>query len=325
MTAAAEKEHFMNLYFNKILIYTIICAALFIPSAKVFAEGESGALNISFSEGKDRAGVLKTYSYNYPYGFKISRDGSLYLSNTPGDSILQFDFIGRLIKSYTSGKGLFTAAGDVTFDGDGMLYFASLKTMQIVKVDMLSNEMMRFGGYGTGEGELLSIYQIEAAAGKKIFAQDALAGKINAYSPTGAFIKKIDCNVPGFAISPKGQLLYFNYDRFTGYSLMLADVNEKTFTRVFTIGCCAVENAEFIGADYKGNVYLAVPLGNGAQYGDREIVVYNANGIYLSNYSVKRSQLTRQFFVFGDGSLYSAETDATAAFPVPTKMSIRKY
>lgn len=315
----------MNLYFNKLLIYTLICAALVLSSSTAFSEGESGALNISFSEGKGRAGVLKTYSYNYPYGFKISRDGSLYLSNTPGDSILQFDFIGRLIKSYTSDKGLFTAAGDVTFDGDGMLYFASLKTMQIVKVDMLCNEMMRFGGYGTGEGELLSIYQIEAAAGKKIFAQDSLAGKINAYSPTGAFIKKIDCNVPGFAINPKGQLLYFNYDRFTGYSLMLSDVNEKTFTRVFTIGCCAAESFEFIGADYKGNVYLAAPLGNGSQYGDREIVVYNANGIYLSNYSVKRSQLARQFFVFGDGSLYSAETDATAASPVPTKMSIRKY
>ena len=47
--------------------------------------------------------------------------------------------------------------------------------------------------------------------------------------------------------------------------------------------------------------------------------------MYLSNYRVKRSQLARQFFVFGDGSLYSAETDATASSPVPTKMSIRKY
>lgn len=315
----------MNLHCNKFLIYTILFAALFISPAPAFTEGESGALNISFSGGDGRAGVLKTYSYNYPYGFKISRDGSLYLSNTPGGSILQFDFIGRLIKSYTSGKGLFAAPGDVTFDGDGMLYFASLKTMQIIKVDMLSNEMMRFGGYGTGEGELLSIYQIEAAAGKKIFAQDAFSGKINAYSPTGSFIKKIDCNVPGFAINSGGQLLYFTYDRFTGYSLMLSDVNEKSFARVFTIGCGAAEGMEFIGADYKGNVYLAAPPGNGARYGDREIVVYNANGIYLSNYSVKKSQLARQFFVFGDGSLYSAETDATAASPVPAKMSIRKY
>ena len=170
----------MNLYFNKLLIYTLVFASLVFSAPSAFAEGESGALNISFAEGKGRAGVLKTYSYNYPYGFKISRDGSLYLSNTPGDSILQFDFIGRLIKAYTSDRGLFAAAGDVTFDGDGMLYFASLKTMQIVKVDMLCNETMRFGGYGTAEGELLSIYQIEAAAGKKIFAQDALAGKINA-------------------------------------------------------------------------------------------------------------------------------------------------
>lgn len=310
---------------HKVLLYTALLVALLAARFPAFAEGETGALNIPFSDGPAHAGVLKGYSYVYPYGFKISRDGSLYLSNTAKDSILQFDFIGRLIKSYSSDKGLFSAAGDVTFDGDGMLYFASLKTMQIVKVDMLCNELMRFGGYGTREGELLSIYQIEAAAGRKIFAQDVAAGKINAYSPTGAFIKKLDCNVPGFAINARGQLLYFRYDRFTGYSLMLADVNEKSYGRVFTIGCSAAPGMEFIGSDYKGNIYMCYRPPGGGDFGDCEVAVYGAGGIYLSHYRVKRSQLTRQFFVFGDGSVYSAETDATAASPVPTKMSIRKY
>jgi hypothetical protein len=206
-----------------------------------------------------------------------------------------------------------------------MLYFASLKTMQIIKVDMLSNELLRFAGRSTDEAGLLSIYQIEAAFGKKIFAQDIVSAKINAYSSTGAFIRKIDCNVPGFAITAKGGLLYLNYDRYSGYSLFLAEVNERTSRRVFCAGLAAVENVEFIGADHKGNIYISASVSHSGAFGEREIIVYNSNGIYLNNHRVKKSLITRQFFIFGDGSLYSAETDAAAAHPVPTKISIKKY
>ncbi len=310
----------------KVILYAAAAAAfaLSYPDATC-SQTESGALNISFSEDPGHAGVVKTYDYAYPYGFKISRDGSLYLSNTAKNSILQFDFMGRLIKSYSGEKGSFAATGDLAFDNDGMLYYASLKDLQIVKVDMLASERQRFGGRGTKEDELLSIYQIEAAFGKKIFVQDTVSQKINAYSSTGAFIKKIDCNVPGFSINNKGQLLYFNYDRFAGYGLFLADVNEKASRPVFTIGLSAVTDLEFIGVDYKGNVYTAASLNHKDPFGEREVNVYNSNGIHIANYSVKKSLLKRQFFVFGDGSLYSAETDASPSRPLPTKMSIRKY
>ncbi len=311
---------------RNILIYAVMAVSLSIYYAgALYAQGESGALNILFSDGPNYAGALKTYEYNYPYGFKISRDGSLYLSNTPKNSILQFDFMGRPVKSYSSRDNLFDCAGDLTFDNEGMLYFASLKTMQIIKVDMLSNELQRFGGRSTAEAGLISIYQIEAAFGKKIFAQDIASSKINAYSSTGAFIKKIDCNVPGFAITAKGGLLYLNYDRYSGYSLFMSDINEKTSKRVFCAGLAAVEGVEFIGADHKGNIYIAASGSHCGPFGEREIIVYNANGIYLNNYRVKKSLITRQFFVFGDGSLYSAETDATAANPLPSKISIKKY
>lgn len=311
---------------RNILVHAALVIFLSIISAgAVCAQSEGGALNILFSNGDNSAGSLKTYEYNYPYGFKISRDGSLYLSNTPKNSILQFDFMGRLVKSYSSRDHLFDCAGDLAFDNDGMLYFASLKTMQIIKVDMLSNELQRFGGRSTAEAGLMSIYQIEAAFGKKIFAQDIVSSKINAYSSTGAFIKKIDCNVAGFAITQKGGLLYFNYDRYSGYSLFLADINEKTSRRVFCAGLAAVESVEFIGADHKGNIYISASVSHRDPFSEREIIVYNANGIYLNNYRVKKSLITRQFFVFGDGSLYSAETDATAANPLPAKISIKKY
>ena len=311
---------------RNVLIYAALVILLSIFYAgEIWAQSESGALNILFSDGDNYAGALKTYDYNYPYGFKISRDGSLYLSNTPKNSILQFDFMGRLVKSYSSRDKLFDRAGDLTFDNEGMLYFASLKTMQIIKVDMLSRELQRFGGRSTAEAGLMSIYQIEAAFGKKIFAQDIVSSKINAYSSTGAFIKKIDCNVAGFAITAKGGLLYLNYDRCSGYSLFLADINEKTSRRVFCAGLAAVEGVEFIGADHKGNIYISASASHCGPFGEREIIVYNANGIYLNNYRVKKSLITRQFFVFGDGSLYSAETDATAANPLPAKISIKKY
>lgn len=315
--------HRKKFFMYKLILYTAAASFFLTPAA--LAQSESGALNISFSEDPGHAGVVKTYDYAYPYGFKISRDGSLYLSNTAKNSILQFDFMGRLIKSYSGGKGSFSAAGDLTFDNDGMLYYASLKDLQIVKVDMLASEQQRFGGRGTAESELLSIYQIEAAFGKKIFVQDTVCGKINAYSSTGAFIKKIDCNVPGFSINQKGQLLYFNYDRHAGYGLFLADVNEKASRPVFTIGLNAVTGLEFIGVDYKGNVYTATTLNHGDLFGEREVNVYNSNGIHIANYSVKKSLLKRQFFVFGDGSLYSAETDASPSRPMPSKMSIKKY
>lgn len=308
-----------------VLIYAALVFFLFFRPGAAFALDESGALNILFSSGESSAGALKTYEYNYPYGFKISRDGSLYLSNTPKNSILQFDFMGRPVKSYSSHDGLFDAAGDLAFDNEGMLYFASLKTMQIIKVDMLSNELLRFAGRSTEESGLFSIYQIEAAFGKKIFVQDIVSAKINAYSSTGAFIKKIECNVAGFAINAKGGLLYLNYDRYSGYSLFLADINEKTSTRVFCAGLAAVESVEFIGADHKGNIYISASIPHGGAFGEREIIVYNSNGIYLNNYRVKKSLITRQFFVFGDGSLYSAETDASASNPIPSKMSIKKY
>ncbi len=291
--------------------------------SSVTAHGETGALNISFGAQTGGMRIIKTYSYVYPYGFKISRDGSLFLSNTADGSIMQFDFMGRPVKSY-SGE-IFDSTGDITFDNDGMLYFASLKSMQIIKVDMLSREQMRFGGRSGGDAGLSSIYQIEAAAGKKIFVQDILSHKINAYSPTGAFIKKIECNTPGFCINSKGELLYFNYDPYTGYSLFIAEVNKKSSKRVFSMGLNAFKDFEFIGSDYKGNIYIAISRGYNVLCGERTIAVYNSNGIYIAGYMVKKSPLKRQFFLFGDGSLYSAETDGATGSSLPSKMSIKKY
>ncbi len=283
---------------------------------------KGGALSIHFDEKNENgAAFADGYHKIFPYGFKISLDGSLFLSNTLKNSILQFDFMGRLVKSYSGSGELFRTPGDLTFDSDGMLYFANMEKMTVVKVDMLSSISQTFGGYGASDEKLLSIYQIETAPGKKLFVQDTLSARINVYSPSGSFIKKVPCNVPGFSINLRGQLLFLRRDEVMGYALYLLEPNSKTPLKLYDIGLAEIAGLEFIGADYKGNAYLAA-----VNDGDHRFVhVYNPNGVLWASHRLKNSPIPRQFFVFGDGSIYSAEVERQAAGSRPVKISVRKY
>lgn|GEM_PF-5523606 len=310
---------------NIILKIHIFFIAFFLFSCLCRAE-ENGALNIPISDDLQHAGFLTSYKRHYPYGFKILRDGSLYLVNTPKKSVMQFDFMGRHIKTYSGKDENFSSCTDICFDNDGMLYVASLESMQVIKLDMLSNEISRFGSYGTGESALKSIYQIEIAGGKKLFVQDTLSGKINVYSSAGTFIKKIECNVAGFYLTAKGQLIYMRHSPACGYSINFLDSNARTPRKIFALGMNAVAGLEFIGCDQKGNFYMAAPIGHPFSSKEKEVIVYNSSAIRFSNYRVKNSALGRQFFIFGDGSLYSAEPDTpNGSDSRPTKISIKKY
>jgi len=312
-------KHHSSLICPLLLFFSLLAA----PVPAFPEENEKGgALSIPFDE-KSEAGASFAGGYHeiYPYGFKISLDGSLFLSNTLKNSILQFDFMGRLVKSYSGSEEFFRSPGDLTFDSDGMLYFANIEKMTVVKVDMISALNKTFGGYGTGDGNLLSIYQIETAPGKKLFVQDAVSAKINVYSPSGSFIKKIACNVPGFSINLRGQLLFLRRDRLMGYSLYLLEPNSKIPLKLYDIGLAEIIGLEFIGADYKGNIYVATSPDGDCRY----VHVYNPNGVLWASHRLKCSPIPRQFFVFGDGSIYSAEVDRQVTGSKPSKISVRKY
>jgi len=285
------------------------------------AQTESGgALSIPFSGEPGAPAFVREYSEYYPYGFKISPDGSLFLSNTHRGTISQYDFMGRLIKTYGAGAGL-GKTGDITFDPEGMIYYADLAARKVVKIDMLGQKAQEFGSFGERDDNLLSIYQIETAPGKKLFVQDLRSSKINVYAANGSFVKKVDCDIPGFAVTAKGQLLFFKKDYPGGFGFYLLDPGSKAPQKLFEAGLYSYRKFIFIGVDYRGNILVAADLTGESEYYD--ILIFYSWGALSHNYQVKKSPMSRQFFVFGDGSLYSAEVDGSPQ--KPQKISVRRY
>lgn len=306
-----------------VLIFAAALAAatFFIAPPGALGQTESGgALSIPFSREASAPCFAKGYSDYYPYGFKISPDGSLFLSNTNRGNILQYDFMGRLIKTYGEGEG-FGRTGDVTFDSDGMIYYADLTAKKVVKIDMLSRRAQEFSPPGEEYGPFLSIYQIETAPGRKLFVQDVMSSRISAFSTGGSFIRSIECNVPGFAVTSKGQLLFFRREGPGGYAFYLLDPGARSPQKVFDAGLCHYRKLTFLGVDYRGEIFVAADRTGAAEYYD--ILIFYPWGAMSHGYQVKKSPISRQFFVFGDGSLYSAEVDWNGQ--KPQKISIRRY
>ncbi|MEZ7890219.1 MAG: hypothetical protein QMC67_00580 [Candidatus Wallbacteria bacterium] len=304
---------------NNFFIKLLISALILFPFPALCAENESGAISIYFSENGELNCYLKGYCDYFPYGFKISPDGSLYLANTLKNEILQFDFMGRLSKSY---KKDVVMPGDIAFDSEGMIYYANLNDMKVAKLDMLGNAVLAFGGYGTGDSELMSIARIFVAPGKKLFVQDFLQSKINVYNESGNFIRKIDCNVEGFFVNARGELLCFSYDYENGYVLNLFDPNAKNKTCIFKAGLNEISDLKFVGVDFNDNIYVSYCRKNAPEV--CEILMFGYNGAVLKTLKLKKSPFKVQFFIFGDGSIYSADIEYDNV-KKPSKIAIKKY
>ena len=264
------------------------------------ADGSWGSGNAriqKFDENGNYLGKWGKYGVNNFYSSMLSVGVSttaLYVNDYAYAKIFKFDLNGNYIDQWVSG----TQSGSVgplgvAVSTDGYIYGSDTVNSRILKWDEFGLQVLQFGSYGSGNGQLNLPSRIAISTENLVYVADYANHRIEVFTSTGGYVFKWGSSGPG-----DGQFAYpmgiaISTDNF----VYVADQSNNRIQKFTSAGVFVTQwgssgsgNGQFtnpndVAVDKNGFVYV------GELYGQR-VQKFSPNGTYLTSWTLPQGYAT---------------------------------
>ena len=289
----------------------VLLAALFAPSAfaaSIFITSrDSGIADLyQYSLAGALLQTIPGNGLNNGQGVVVGPDGKVYVASEGGGSVLRYDATtGAFLSTFATGLG---SAGALAFGSNGHLYVGSAS--KILELDS-SGLLAATIGLGTG---LSSVSGLAFDTSGNLYVSDGVTGRINKFSPAGAFLSTIVSANTTLA-SGAGALLV------NGSTLLVSDtfgsVGQNWGSSILAFGLDGAAHGSFISdAHLNGPAGMAFgPDGNFyvVNYAGGNVVRFTAAGSFVDTF-IPDNPPSGRFIAFAP--------NAIAPVPEPTSVAM---
>ena len=241
----------------------------------------------------------------YP-GVKLGDDGNLYISDFVGIKV--FDLNGNFIRSYSgpkksnySSNGYSQNPYSVALDAYGSVYIPDYNGHRIQKFDSNGNFVMKFGVYGTSDGQLNYPYGVAVDSSGFIYVSD-YSNRIQKFDSSGNFVRLVAAPGSGDlqVTNPTGLFIDTNNNLFVADSgnnrIQKFDSNGNFVMKFGTPGNLDGEMSgpSDVFVDDYGNIFVA-------DSGNNRIQKFDSSGNFVMKFGA---------YGFGDGEFLTVTSVA---------------
>jgi tripartite motif-containing protein 71 len=155
--------------------------------------------------------------FNEPASLWAENGLDVFVADYDNQRVSRYDkdlhFIGSLISSEAWPEALgFGFPLDVAFSAQSELFCLDGENRRVLKLDVLGNPQISFGGMDSGQGRLVSPRRILVSPAGRVYVSDEEGGCILCYDSYGNYLVTIGTGIlekpAGLAESPNGKILF---------------------------------------------------------------------------------------------------------------------
>jgi DNA-binding beta-propeller fold protein YncE len=155
--------------------------------------------------------------FNEPVSLWAENGLDVFVADYDNQRIARYDkdlhFIGSLLSSEEWPESLrFGFPLDVSFTAQSELFCLDGENRRVLKLDVLGNPQISFGGVDSGDGRLVTPRRVTVTPQGRVYASDEEGGRVLCFDTYGNYLLTIGAGVlekpQGMAESPNGKLLF---------------------------------------------------------------------------------------------------------------------
>jgi len=155
--------------------------------------------------------------FNEPVSLWAENGLDVFVADYDNQRIVRYDkdlhFIGSLVSSEAWPEALgFGYPLDVAFSSQSELFCLDGENRRVLKLDVLGNPQISFGGVDSGDGRLVSPRRLCIGLAGRVYVSDEEGGRILCYDAYGNYLIEIGAGTlekpAGLAESPNGKFLF---------------------------------------------------------------------------------------------------------------------
>lgn len=122
-----------------------------------------------------------------PINIAVGADGTRYIADAGAGRVVVYDAKNVYVASY--GKDGFKPVDVIV--SKGKLYAVDVDASQVVAMSMKGDELFRFGGTGSSDGQLYKPTNLTSDADGNIYVSDMINGRVSVFSEQGKFQRNV--------------------------------------------------------------------------------------------------------------------------------------
>jgi streptogramin lyase len=235
-------------------------------SVYAFQRDEPSAKIIVFDrDGKN----LRTWGeseFEYPHGLRLSRDGSIWVTDRKMQQALKFDASGRLLLSIgkkdvggdNNSTDSFNGVSDVAVAENGDIFVADGEggNSRVVKFSKEGKFIKFWGTKGVGKGEFNTPHSIAIDSKGRVWVGDRGNKRLQLFDQDGKFLDQMtQFGTPASIFITQGDVIYVA-DPAPENQIVIGTTDGKVLDRIV-----GLDSAHGVAVDSRGAVYVAESAG----------------------------------------------------------------
>ncbi|WP_300613585.1 NHL repeat-containing protein, partial [Trebonia sp.] len=218
-----------------------------------------------------------------PYGVATDAAGDIWVADTGGNTIAEFDGSGRPLRVTGGGAGLDQPEG-IAVDGSGDIWVADTGSDRVVELSPSGTVLTSFGAAGSGDGQLDQPVALAVSAdGGTVYVADQDNNRIEEFTAAGSYAGSISVPTPaGVALDASGDIWVSSPSYAAGnqvYEFSPAGAQLLSFGTT-QAGYGALGNTSGIAVGPDGKIYVG-------QEDYNLVSVYNPDGTFYTEFGLQ--------------------------------------